>query len=357
MEKIVLVVDDEDIIRNMVATRLTRLNAGFTVAMAPDGFEAVKILERGGVSLVISDVKMPNMDGLELLSYIMQRHPSIPCIIMTGYSTSKTKKRASELGAVEFINKPFEMADLTEQVLSILKSQEEGGVLRGVSLSVFVHLVEMESKTCTIRVSNRSIGANGSLFFMDGDLIDARSGSLTGIDAAYEVFSWEKSDIEIQNSCSAKERKITMSLQGIMLETMRLKDEFDSKLDAGLRDEPKPAPRDIDPMESEAPMIESVETLSAGDVIIDLIHTNVREKLMDGVDRVAKDPYWDSFIATARDIGVTFNSGSLRLVSLSATDGHDYILVPAEETVVVGVWKKSVSEKLRDFVLEITKSR
>ena len=355
-EKIVLVVDDEESIRNMVKTRLMRLSAGFIALTASNGFEAVKILERGGVSLVITDVKMPKMDGMELLAYIMQRHPSIPCILVTGYGSPQVRKQATELGAVEFISKPFDMAYLGDRTQAILKSQEEGGVVHDVALSVFVHLIEMEGKTCTIRAKNKKAGGNGSLFFNGGELFDARSGSLTGADAAYEIFSWEKADIQIQNSCHITEKKINRPLQAVILETMRLQDEVgpDEETTDESTESSHAQSESIDYLERTAPVVESIEILTAGDVMVSQINEQLPAKLKEGVDRVAADPYWDSFINLSHEMGKSLNTGNLSLVSLTADDGADFILVPGEETVSVSVWKKSLRETLRDVLCKIT---
>ena len=71
---------------------LSKYRDTFTVTMASDGRQAIQILETTVVSLVVTDLKMPHIDGFELLAHVMQHYPEIPVIIITGYSTSELER-------------------------------------------------------------------------------------------------------------------------------------------------------------------------------------------------------------------------------------------------------------------------
>jgi hypothetical protein len=98
-------------------------------------------------------------------------------------------------------------------------------MLHGFATGVFVQLVEMEAKTCTIRIFNRRTQQKGVLFFRDGELMDARVESTTGLEAAYAILSWDEVSLSIQNTCPQTVKRIDGDLQGILLEAMRQKDE------------------------------------------------------------------------------------------------------------------------------------
>lgn len=102
----VLVVDDEQDIRDGSERILNRI--GFQVFKASRGSEALDILSRENISLVLLDLKMPGMDGMEVLSRIQEMNPAILVIVITGYATVQTAIEAMKQGAYDFIPKPFE---------------------------------------------------------------------------------------------------------------------------------------------------------------------------------------------------------------------------------------------------------
>ncbi len=108
--KTVLVVDDERVIRNLLRRTLDR--EGYRVVTASDGVEALERLSGTRIDIVISDIMMPNMDGMELLVEIKCNYPLIPVILITGFSGKFTGKQAMEAGAEDFIVKPFKNHDI-----------------------------------------------------------------------------------------------------------------------------------------------------------------------------------------------------------------------------------------------------
>lgn len=106
-----LVVDDEKDIRDGCERILTRM--GCDVLKARNGEEALEVLEeREGVSIVLLDMKMPGMDGMEVLRRIKEKDPSILVIVITGFATLEVAIEAMKAGAYDFIPKPFEPAQL-----------------------------------------------------------------------------------------------------------------------------------------------------------------------------------------------------------------------------------------------------
>jgi DNA-binding NtrC family response regulator len=102
----VMVVDDEQDIRDGSERILTRI--GLRVLKASRGDEALEILARERVSIVLLDLKMPGMDGMEVLEQIRKIDEAILVIVITGYATVETATEAMKLGAYDFISKPFE---------------------------------------------------------------------------------------------------------------------------------------------------------------------------------------------------------------------------------------------------------
>ena len=110
----ILVVDDEKIIREILNDFLTM--EGFVVRSVADGEEAIKELERRTYDLVLSDLKMPKVGGLELLGHIKKHNINVIVVIMTGYGTVETAIDAMKNGAFDYILKPFKVEEVVHVV-------------------------------------------------------------------------------------------------------------------------------------------------------------------------------------------------------------------------------------------------
>jgi two-component system response regulator HydG len=109
--KTILIVDDEQIIRSVLKRKLEQ-STSYNVLTAEDGVPALEIFEQQPVDLVISDLIMSRMNGIELLRNLKRLDPKIPVIIITGYGTLDDAIEAIKLGAEDFIKKPFDMNDV-----------------------------------------------------------------------------------------------------------------------------------------------------------------------------------------------------------------------------------------------------
>jgi len=109
MEKI-LIVDDEENARIGLKKLLSR--EGYQVAAVANGFEALKHLDRDAVDLVITDINMPEMNGLVFLRELNRSHPTTSVIMVTAYGGVESYLEAMNLGAFEYINKPVRLDEL-----------------------------------------------------------------------------------------------------------------------------------------------------------------------------------------------------------------------------------------------------
>ncbi len=101
----ILVVDDEEIVRT--SCKRTLVPEGYDLRMARNGVEAMELLAEEQADLILTDLKMPDMDGIELLTRVKQDWPSTEVIIITGYQTVETAVKSIKLGAFDYIEKPF----------------------------------------------------------------------------------------------------------------------------------------------------------------------------------------------------------------------------------------------------------
>ncbi|MEW5994286.1 MAG: response regulator [Candidatus Zixiibacteriota bacterium] len=107
----ILIVDDEEMMRNLLDRILSR--EGYQVVTAGDGVAALEVLKSRKIDIIVSDMKMPRMNGFELLKAVKQDYPDIGVIIMTAYGDTYTVKDALLLGADEYITKPFKSFEIS----------------------------------------------------------------------------------------------------------------------------------------------------------------------------------------------------------------------------------------------------
>jgi DNA-binding NtrC family response regulator len=112
----ILIVDDEERFRNTMA-RLLAVE-GFQTQTAGSGKEALEKLTEGGFDLVILDVRMPEMSGVEALARIKKIDPEIEVIVMTGYASVDTAKEIMKLGAYDYLLKPYAKQELLDRIES-----------------------------------------------------------------------------------------------------------------------------------------------------------------------------------------------------------------------------------------------
>ncbi len=116
--KSVLIVDDDDVIRDFFTRALT----GYRVLAAANGEEAVNVVKKDRPSLVLLDINMPGIDGIETLRRIKAFDNSIPVIMLSAYATLETNLQAARLGAYNSISKPFDLKDMEAVIKNAISS-------------------------------------------------------------------------------------------------------------------------------------------------------------------------------------------------------------------------------------------
>ncbi|MBI5409982.1 MAG: response regulator [Nitrospirae bacterium] len=106
----ILVADDDEMVREVIVKFLSE--QGYSVTTANDGLDAVRLLRLEDIQLVLTDLRMPGADGMEVLSTAMKINPGIAVVILTAYGTLDTALEAVKEGAYDYIVKPFVMQQL-----------------------------------------------------------------------------------------------------------------------------------------------------------------------------------------------------------------------------------------------------
>jgi prepilin-type processing-associated H-X9-DG protein len=228
--KRILLVDDEPNVVKSCA-RMLELE-GFAVEGVTSGAQAIDLYQQQGFDLVMTDLKMPDVDGLDVLTAIRELNSNAAVIIFTAYGTKESVVEALRLGAREFLEKPLDTKSLIATVRSILE-QGNGTAVRGnlrtMSLASIFQINCNELNQARLRI--RHDGEEGNIYFADGNVVHADLGSKIGEEAIYELLSWEDGEFELEMDIPASERTITTGWSGLLLEGMRRLDEQSAGLD------------------------------------------------------------------------------------------------------------------------------
>jgi DNA-binding NtrC family response regulator len=106
----ILVADDDEITRDVISSLLSK--EGYRVFSAYDGFDAIKTLRGEDIDLVITDLRMPGADGIEVLKHAIKSNPDIAVVILTAYGTLDTTLEAMKEGAYDYLTKPFNLQEI-----------------------------------------------------------------------------------------------------------------------------------------------------------------------------------------------------------------------------------------------------
>lgn len=235
--KKIVIVDDEEILTWIMSKTLSKDQKKYEIIVANDGNKALEIMESVPIELVITDIRMPGMSGLDLLDEIRKKHPKTKVIIMTAYGNPEVQKEANERGCLHYLEKPFKIEDLRSLILDAIKVSKKGfmGHISDLQLTDIIQL------NCLGRMKNAlSISMDdltGMIYFQDGEIVHAECGHDKGEQALFTILAWDGGDFSTISDEEPADRSIDRSWQELLIEAMRRKDEGQS--DAGSNVKPK----------------------------------------------------------------------------------------------------------------------
>jgi CheY-like chemotaxis protein/predicted regulator of Ras-like GTPase activity (Roadblock/LC7/MglB family) len=219
----IVLVDDEEALAWSLANRLTRARADVDVETAHDGEPALALLAQRPADLLIADVRMPRMSGIDLVLAARQTAQDLPVIVMTAFKTADLS-RVTGGSATSFLEKPFAFERLLELVDRALAPKVGfSGAISVQTLPDVVQLYVLSSSTGMLRV--REAGGEGCLWFERGAILHATAPGQRGEDAFYEIMMWSGGEFSMHAGEAAPERTVRASWQELLMESCRRLDE------------------------------------------------------------------------------------------------------------------------------------
>jgi CheY-like chemotaxis protein len=186
----VLIAEDDKILLKILTTIMGKFGDKFSVIPVRDGKEAIEVLKQEPVSVLVTDLQMPRVDGLNLLAYVREHHPDLPCFVMSAHGTPQMRAKLPK-DLLRFFHKPFDIDDLGQAIIETLERDDTRHGLQRIALESFLDMIEMEQASCVFEIKAPDKD-KGVLCFKDGVLFDAEYGDLKGDAAAVELISMKK---------------------------------------------------------------------------------------------------------------------------------------------------------------------
>lgn len=229
--KRVLVVDDEEDMLWMLQRNLNKGMQDVEILAAKSGEEALAVLSDKTVNLVITDINMPGMNGLDLLIEINNRYPQTGVIIMTAYPSNAYKNEAMLSGSLRFIEKPFDINDMRKIVEQILKGSEGfQGTVEGIELMDIVQFNGLSRATAALKVTTTD--HEGMIFFKNGEVVHAMCDNESGEKAFFTILNFQDGTLQNIRGVEPPIVSIKKSLESLLFEVALQSDENGEKEDA-----------------------------------------------------------------------------------------------------------------------------
>jgi CheY-like chemotaxis protein len=172
----ILIVDDQRQVRRMLRLSLELSGREYEVVEAKSGEEAMQVLSEAAVALVVTDLRLPGISGLELLEEVKRDNPQAAAILITGHPTDEVRTRAESLGVISFLRKPIGTNAFLEAVERTLYPRVEGESPVEVAPE---DQPDMAERLARLR---RELGAEAVLLVDDSARVTARAGDLADLD-------------------------------------------------------------------------------------------------------------------------------------------------------------------------------
>ena len=227
LSSIILIVDDQTPEFEALKNGLQAHPMDYRLLIADSGKAAIDVLESSPVDLVVTDLRIAEMDDFGLLTYMSSNFPSIPTIIMCARGSAANREVLEQKGCQVFLEKPVSPEALATAINEGLIQKKKEGVLNGISIASFLQLIEMEKKTCLLDIRREDSDLSGVFYFNKGELYDVVCGKRIGEDAAVEVIGWENAEIKFRELPKKKiNKRMNTRVMPLIMEALRLKDEL-----------------------------------------------------------------------------------------------------------------------------------
>jgi CheY-like chemotaxis protein len=224
MKARVLMVDDEEDLVWTTVRQMAREKPDWTFEGLSDPELALDHLRQAPPDVLITDVRMPKMSGIELLLAARSARPNLPVVVITAYGNAEVRKEVESRRSVEYLEKPFSFPSLVEAVERSLT--RDSGFSGAISLPMLPDLIQIYALSRTTGALRIARGAQeGAIWFAQGEIVHAACDSTVGEEAFYQLLTWDGGRFALESDGGAPARTIDATWQELLVEGCRRMDE------------------------------------------------------------------------------------------------------------------------------------
>jgi CheY-like chemotaxis protein len=217
-------VDDEPAVVEWMASHLRNERPELSLATFTDPRAALDSIKQRCPDILITDLRMPGLSGLDLIVAARDVTPTLPVIVTTGDSCDQLKSELRRSRSIQVLEKPFDLRRLSEAVS--LSVDFRAGFSGAIELPMLPDLIQL----CAISQVTGRLGIHGArrrgdLYLQEGEVVHAACGEAIGAEAVFEILGWVGGRFSMERGVPAPQRSISASWQELLLEGYRQLDE------------------------------------------------------------------------------------------------------------------------------------
>jgi len=339
--KVLLLDDDEDLLA-LYQEMLSQLPSQPEIRTATSGARAISLLEAEPFNLLLCDLTMPRMDGLQVLTIVRRKFPQLCTAVLTSVVDEQVRSRAYAIGIDLFLEKPNNANEITlflECVESLLGKQDHTG-FRGIQSKSLIDLIQLEcysQSSSMLKITNGA--SSGRIWLAKGEIIDAEALDDVGERAFKRIMAWKTGNFEILPAEPNHPARIQASSQALLLETAQAIDEtFDT---AFLSRE------NLEPSVSSA--LEPISRTTGIDFAVFVPSDANAKPAHWGTENPDRDSSWARDTAARfQSIGASLGLGDFRSFEGLGLQHHAAILAKSEGHLFLGIKRSLSKEQMKE---------
>lgn len=347
--KVLLLDDDQDLLE-IYKDLLSRLPSKPDIHTASSGARAIALLESEPFTLLLSDLNMPKMDGLQVLTIVRRKFPQLRTAVMTSVVDEQFRARAYDMGVDLYLEKPNtsqEIQFFLDCVESLIDKEAQGG-FRGVQSKSLIDIIQLEclsQSSSVLKFSNG--GLVGKVWIINGEIIDSEFQDQTGESAFQRILAWKTGNFETFPAEPGRTRTIFNSYQGLLLEASQIIDEAQSNKETPTEPPPGETPAKVSPL-AEVGRIKGVEFVVA-------VPENEKSALVSyGIENAEKIATWArTTCGGLQELGDKLKAGEISQVECLGFQAHIFILQRNRKQLCVGFNRSMSNDIVRESLQQV----
>lgn len=227
-KKKILIVDDEQNITWSMEKYLSK--EGYFIATADSAKKGAELLNASPFDLVITDMKMPDVDGFQFLNWIKKNHNKSKVVIMTAFGSTTIRDEARKIGAYRYFEKPVDLNQLRKFINETLADKGFTGNILDIDLFDFVQMIILARKQKLISITDPVTMQMGLLYLKGGDVVHAECGQMQGEQAFFTIMAMKSGIFSDMPWIDPPTRTINAPFNHLLMEAARIQDESQANI-------------------------------------------------------------------------------------------------------------------------------